>query len=35
MERGAYCNVHLVFRREGEWSLEFWFNDDVTSLTEL
>jgi hypothetical protein len=33
--RGAYRNVRIFFRREGQWSLEFWFNDDLTSLAEL
>ena len=33
--RSAYRNVRLFFRRDGGWSMEFWFNDDVTSLMEF
>ncbi len=33
--RGVYRNVRVFFRRDGRWRLEFWFNDDVTSLAEL
>ena len=33
--RGAYRNVRVFARREGDWRMEFWFNDDVTSLAEL
>jgi hypothetical protein len=33
--QNAYRNVRL-FSRQGEaWGLEFWFNDDVSSLAEL
>ena len=30
--RGVYRNVRLFFRRDGKWTMEFWFNDDVTSV---
>lgn len=32
--RGYYRNVRVFFRRDGNWRLELWFNDDLTSLSE-
>ena len=32
---GVYRNVRVFFRRDGNWRLEVWFNDDLTSLTDL
>jgi hypothetical protein len=34
-ERNAYRNVRLFSRHGEAWRLEFWFNDDVSSLSEL
>jgi hypothetical protein len=33
--RNAYRNVRHFWLQGGEWRLEFWFNDDLSSLTEL
>ena len=29
---GVYRNVRAFFHYDGEWQLEIWFNDDVTSF---
>jgi hypothetical protein len=33
--KGRYRNVRLFVRRDDQWHLEFWFNDDVTSVPGL
>jgi len=33
--KGRYRNVRMFVRRDDQWQLEFWFNDDVTSVTGL
>ena len=32
---GRYRNVRLFVRRDDQWQLEFWFNDDVTNMAGL
>jgi hypothetical protein len=33
--RNAYRNIRQFSRQGDEWRLEFWFNDDISSLMEL
>jgi hypothetical protein len=30
-----YRNIRMFIRRDEDWQLEFWFNDDVTHVTGL
>ncbi len=32
--RGYYRNIRLFVRTDHKWQMEFWFNDDLTSLAE-
>ena len=32
---GRFRNIRMLIRRNEEWRLEFWFNDDVTHVRGL